>query len=138
MPSTMDPAQRRNGGAPPRTFPEGAPTLETLCLLEACQARLVSAEPGRSDEEELVCFERAIATITSLQEEARGLRRALTSRATIDQAKGMIMAERRCDADAAFQILVNMSRDTNVPLKDVARALIYQAVTGPRDSDGRP
>jgi AmiR/NasT family two-component response regulator len=59
--------------------------------------------------------------------EVEQLRRALTSRATIDQAKGILMARRRIDADEAFRALVVMSNQTNVPLADVAKALVYQA-----------
>jgi hypothetical protein len=59
------------------------------------------------------------------------LRRALTSRATIDQAKGILMARRRIDADEAFRALVVMSNETNVPLVDVAKALVYQAQRPP-------
>lgn len=59
--------------------------------------------------------------------EVEQLRRALTSRATIDQAKGILMARRRIDADEAFRALVVMSNETNVPLADVAKALVYQA-----------
>lgn len=37
------------------------------------------------------------------------------------------MAERGCDVDTAFLTLVRMSQDTNVPLSDVARAVVYRA-----------
>ena len=55
------------------------------------------------------------------------LRRALTTRGNIDQAKGIIMAERRCTPEAAFDVLVSLSQDTNVKLADVAAALVYKA-----------
>jgi hypothetical protein len=55
------------------------------------------------------------------------LRRALTSRATIDQAKGIIMAERRCSPEAAFDVLARLSQETNVRVVDVAAALVYRA-----------
>ena len=139
MTSTIGPSQRHDGRPAPPTLPEGTPAEETVCLLEEWRERLVVAPTEPSNAEAIEFVDRAIATITSLQKETQGLRTALTSRATIDEAKGMIMAERRCDADAAFQVLVNMSRDTNVPLKDVARALVYQAVRGPLDApESRP
>ena len=59
-------------------------------------------------------------------EEVRQLREALTSRSTIDQAKGILMARHRIDPDQAFQLLVRLSNDSNVRLADVARALVYQ------------
>jgi hypothetical protein len=55
------------------------------------------------------------------------LRRALESRATIDQAKGIVMADRRCDADEAFRVLVNVSQDANTKLRDVADLLVSNA-----------
>ena len=42
------------------------------------------------------------------------LEHALESRATIDQAKGIVMADRRIDADAAFEHLVRISRLTKL------------------------
>ena len=55
------------------------------------------------------------------------LREALVSRARIDQAKGVIMAERHISPDQAFRALVKLSNDANVRLADVAAALVYQA-----------
>ncbi len=62
-----------------------------------------------------------------LADEVLHLRRALSSRATIDQAKGIVMSERHCTADEAYALLVQMSNETNVRLADVAAALVYQA-----------
>lgn len=58
--------------------------------------------------------------------QVRQLREALTSRSTIDQAKGILMAQHQVDADAGFQMLVQLSNNSNVRLVDVARALVYQ------------
>ncbi|GAA1479158.1 hypothetical protein GCM10009623_36040 [Nocardioides aestuarii] len=58
--------------------------------------------------------------------EAEQLREALTSRATIDQAKGILMGRHGVTAEAAFAELVRLSNDSNVRLAEVASALIYQ------------
>ncbi len=58
------------------------------------------------------------------------LREALVSRATIDQAKGVVMAEHHVSPDEAFQKLVSLSQDSNVRLADVAAALVYQVQAG--------
>ncbi len=63
---------------------------------------------------------------SALVDEVAGLRRALTSRATIDQAKGVLMAQHGCDSEQAFRLLVRLSQNTNVPLADVAHAVTYQ------------
>ncbi len=49
---------------------------------------------------------------------------ALTSRAAIEQAKGILMATRRCNADEAFEILRTQSNTTNRKLRDVAGDVI--------------
>lgn len=62
----------------------------------------------------------------ALAAEVVDLRRALTSRATIDQAIGIVMAERRCTPEEAFNVLRTLSQDANVRLADVALALVYK------------
>lgn len=62
----------------------------------------------------------------SLAGEVSQLRQALASRPTIDQAKGVIMADRGCTPDEAFQLLRKLSMDTNVRVADVAAAIVYQ------------
>ena len=68
-------------------------------------------------------------TYTNLTTEVDNLRRALRTRPTIDQAKGIIMADRRCTPEEAFDILKQLSMDTNVRLADVAAAIVYQVRT---------
>lgn len=64
------------------------------------------------------------------------LRAALVSRAVIDQAIGVVMAENRCTADEALAILRSASRHRKVKLREVA-AVVVEAVTGspPRERD---
>lgn len=57
------------------------------------------------------------------------LRRALASRAVIDQAIGVIMAENRCSRAEAFGILRSASRNRNAKVRDVAAGLV-QSITG--------
>jgi hypothetical protein len=53
---------------------------------------------------------------------------AMDSRAVIEQAKGIIMAERRCTADEAFAVLAKVSEYSHREIHDVAAALIDSAV----------
>ena len=55
---------------------------------------------------------------------AEHLEKALESRGVIDQAKGILMATRRCSADEAFQVLVDLSQHSNRKLRDVAQDLV--------------
>lgn len=66
------------------------------------------------------------------------LEEALTSRAAIDQAKGIIVARYGCDPEEAFQRLVRVSRNQNIKVREVARMLVGQAQHPPRKSPGRP
>jgi PAS domain S-box-containing protein len=61
---------------------------------------------------------------TELANLATGLERAMASRAVIEQAKGIVMAARRCDADEAFGYLVDLSSTEHVKLREVARRIV--------------
>ncbi|WP_103350745.1 ANTAR domain-containing protein [Amycolatopsis sp. CA-128772] len=52
------------------------------------------------------------------------LREALSSRAVIEQAKGMVMLVRGCSAREAFAVLVAVSQQSNVKLRDVATVVV--------------
>jgi len=54
-------------------------------------------------------------------------RRALASRDTIGQAKGMIMERYGVDAVQAFEVLRKLSQDSNIPLVQVATELVTKA-----------
>jgi GAF domain-containing protein len=49
---------------------------------------------------------------------------AMKSRATIEQAKGILMGAQRCTADEAFQILVRASQRENRKLREIAAGLV--------------
>ena len=55
---------------------------------------------------------------------ARQLEQALESRAVIEQAKGVLMAQRDCGADEAFDMLRRASQRENVKLRDVAQRIV--------------
>lgn len=55
---------------------------------------------------------------------AHQMEEAMASRAIIEQAKGLIMGQRRCSADEAFRVLVDASSRSNRKLRDVAADLL--------------
>ena len=59
---------------------------------------------------------------------AQHTQNAMHSRAVIEQAKGIIMAERRCSADEAFAVLAEASEHSGRRLREVAAALVADAV----------
>jgi GAF domain-containing protein len=52
---------------------------------------------------------------------------AMKSRAVIEQAKGILMANQRCAENEAFELLVRASQRENVKLRDVARRIVIAA-----------
>ena len=52
------------------------------------------------------------------------LRSSLASRGVIDQALGIIMGRDHCTQDRAFAILRSASQNSNVKLRDIARAVV--------------
>jgi GAF domain-containing protein len=55
------------------------------------------------------------------------LQAAMDSRAVIEQAKGVLMAQHHCTADEAFEMLVKLSQQSNRKLREVAQALVDSA-----------
>jgi PAS domain-containing protein len=66
------------------------------------------------------------------------LEAALTSRAVIDQAKGMIMLTLKCTADEAFGHLVRMSSTRHEKVRDVAQNMLDDVVKVPVGSPPSP
>ncbi len=71
------------------------------------------------------------AVIAAAQQErlVEQLRAALASRSVIDQALGIVMAQRRCTRERAFAILRTASQNRNVKLADIAAGIV-RSVTG--------
>jgi len=99
---------------------------------------------GELDADDLASLASGVAAVLRrdseydhLLEQTHQLETALTSRAVIDQAKGIVMAYGACDADQAFQRLVQTSRHNNVKLREVARLIVQRTQTGP-GLPGRP
>jgi transcriptional regulator with GAF, ATPase, and Fis domain len=84
----------------------------------------------------------ATATVANTQVVERSilavadLERALTSRAVIDQAIGILMSRSGVTEDQAFDRLRVMSQDSDVKLAEIARRLVHQARTRARRRTG--
>ena len=55
---------------------------------------------------------------------AEQLQEAMQSRAVIEQAKGVLMAEQGCRPDEAFELLRQASQRENVKLRDIAQRIV--------------
>ena len=61
---------------------------------------------------------------------AQQMQEAMANRAVIEQAKGIIMHERGCTADEAFDALVRLSQQSHIKLRDVALRLVDETTQG--------
>jgi hypothetical protein len=101
---------------------------EALAAFEALRARARAAvaraqearDRGPATERVRALIEELEATVHELD----GLRTAMHTRATIEQAKGVIMALRGCTPDEAFQRLVQLSQRSQRKLHDVATLVV--------------
>jgi GAF domain-containing protein len=77
--------------------------------------------------------------IFSYRNQVEQLHRAMESRAVIEQAKGMVMVQRRCSAVEAFTELRTMSMNQNIKLAELAAAIVSAASGHPVrfDDDGQ-
>jgi len=67
-----------------------------------------------------------------LSEQTRNMRVAMESRAVIEQAKGVLMAQRHVDAEQAFEILREASQRYNRKLRDIALGIVVSTHDGER------
>jgi AmiR/NasT family two-component response regulator len=58
------------------------------------------------------------------------MRAAMATRAVIDQAIGVVMAQNRCGPDDAFAILRRASQNRNQKLRDLAREMVESVSAG--------
>jgi hypothetical protein len=73
--------------------------------------------------------------VATLREELAGMRTALQTRAVIEQAKGVLIAERELSLDEAFEHLRALSQQHNVKLVEVAATIVGMALP---DQDAAP
>lgn len=66
---------------------------------------------------------------------AAQLQEALTSRAVIEQAKGILAYREGCTTEQAFELLRRASQETNRKLRDVARQVVDQALGQPSSAE---
>ncbi|MBP0450632.1 SpoIIE family protein phosphatase [Kitasatospora sp. RG8] len=76
------------------------------------------------------------ATIDRLRGEVEGQRRAMRTRAVIEQAKGILIERFSCTTDEAFSHLVQLSQDSNRRVVDIAADLLATVAPPDTDEDG--
>lgn len=71
----------------------------------------------------------------STRELAENLDIAMRTRAVIEQAKGILMSQRRCDATQAFNVLAAASQRSNRKLRDIAQAIVNGVAEQPNQQN---
>jgi hypothetical protein len=59
------------------------------------------------------------------------MRRAMETRAAIEQAKGILVAQHHCTPEQAFELLIRMSQTTHRKLRDCATDLVTSTIKTP-------
>lgn len=108
--------------AVPGSWGDGGPIVLTVYLAH---------EPRVEDLKAIEEVEPLVATAAAVVEFCSGevlradqMARMVQHRRHIEQAKGLVMAARRCEPGEAFELLVRTSQHANVKLRDVATALV--------------
>jgi len=91
--------------------------------LELSDRQVVAAIPFA---EQLAAAITSVDAHRSTARLARDMAEAMRSRAVIEQAKGILMAEHRINEAQAFERLVHLSNNVNMKVRDVARRLVQE------------
>ena len=83
-----------------------------------------SAEAGREVAEAVAVAVANADAHAQLTDRARNMQLAMESRAVIEQAKGVLMAQRHVDAEGAFDLLRDASQRYNRKLRDIAAGIV--------------
>jgi hypothetical protein len=85
----------------------------------------------------LTCYQSVVATALAVGTDVEDMWQALRSGAVIEQAKGAIVARRRCDPDEAWETLRRSSQQFNVKVRELAVALVeHLGATSTRPAGG--
>jgi hypothetical protein len=107
----------------PTDSPEVAASLNLYSreVLELEDRQLRSAETYAA---QLAATLQSVDAYRATANLARNMAEALRTRAVIEQAKGILMADERIGDEESFQRLVALSQHANVKVRDVARRLV--------------
>ena len=90
----------------------------------------VAVAPLRSVAEHLSVLIANAATLAASRATITQLREAMLSRSIIEQAKGVLMARERIDAETAWEYMVRISQRSHRKLRDICSDIVQKASTG--------
>jgi GAF domain-containing protein len=115
-------------------LPYQGASIGALNIYSTKPAAFVSTESLRAGTDVAEVIAVAVANADAhaqLFDQARNMRLAMESRAVIEQAKGVLMAQRHIDAESAFEILRDASQRYNRKLRDIAAGIVESAKADP-------
>ncbi|HWC78464.1 MAG TPA: ANTAR domain-containing protein [Pseudonocardiaceae bacterium] len=77
-----------------------------------------------------------VVSVTDTRKQVEDTLEALRARVTIEQAKGLVIAVRRCSAQEAWATLRRASQEFNVKLRELAVALVEHVGAAPAEHTG--
>ena len=108
----------RPGAQPPSLVLIGEPTRDGDGAVLGVEGLCVEITEGRRSEEDHT---------RELETEVAQMRAAMASRATIEQAKGILMLLTTCGDQVAFELLAHISSHTHRKVREVAQAITESA-----------
>jgi hypothetical protein len=108
-------------------LPYQGSTIGALNIYSTQVAAFASPESLRAGLEVAETIAVAVANADAhwqVSEQARNMRLAMESRSMIEQAKGVLMAQRRVTPEQAFEILREASQRYNRKLRDIAAGIV--------------
>lgn len=117
----------RGGGERPAVL-VGEPVLDAAGAVEALEGVLVEVPPEpRPPASPAGAADAGEDRVTALETEVGQLRTAMSSRAAIEQAKGILMLITSCGEQVAFDLLAHISSNSHRKVRDVAVAIVESA-----------
>ena len=117
----------RGGGERPAVL-VGEPVLDATGGVDALEGVLVEVPPEpRPPASPAAAADGGEDRVTTLETEVTQLRTAMSSRAAIEQAKGILMLLTSCGEQVAFDLLAHISSNSHRKVRDVAVAIVESA-----------
>ena len=119
-PFTREHRVRRSDGAQRTALLVCEPEVDPTGTVIALSGLVLDVTDGRPEVS-------AVEQVRQLETEVENLRNAMASRASIEQAKGVLMLLMGCGDQVAFDLLAHISSHTHRKVRDVAVAIVESA-----------
>jgi hypothetical protein len=116
----------RSGGERPAVL-VGEPVVDAVGAVDVLEGLLVEVPPEPAPPAPAPGADEDDGRVHALETEVMQLRTAMSSRAAIEQAKGILMLLTSCGEQVAFDLLAHISSNSHRKVRDVAVAIVESA-----------